>query len=129
MSDGIPLRGITGCILSNEYLDAMPVHRVRMEDGKLRELYVGVGGGELVEVVGEPSTGLLQERLDGLGVTLAEGQRAEINLGLEDLTRSLRRVSGVGIRAKCRLRPRSLGFVFLVPIAGNADVPLSAHGQ
>ena len=89
VSDGIPLRGITGCILSNEYLDAMPVHRVTMEDGKLRELYVGVGGGELVGVVGEPSTGLLQERLDGLGVTLAEGQRAEINLGLDDLTRSL----------------------------------------
>ena len=89
VSDGIPLRGITGCILSNEYLDAMPVHRVTMEEGKLRELYVGVGGSELVEVVGEPSTGLLQERLDGLGVTLAEGQRAEINMGLEDLTRSL----------------------------------------
>ena len=88
VSDGIPLRGITGCILSNEYLDAMPVHRVTMEEGKLRELYVGVGGGELVEVVGEPSTGLLQERLDGLGVTLAEGQRAEINLVLEDQTRS-----------------------------------------
>ena len=89
VSDSIPLRGITGCILSNEYLDAMPVHRVRMEDGGLRELYVEVGGGELVEVVGEPSTGLLQERLDGLGVTLAEDQRSEINLGLEDLTRSL----------------------------------------
>ena len=59
VSDSIPLRGITGCILSNEYLDAMPVHRVRMEDGGLRELYVGVGGGELVEVAGEPSTGLL----------------------------------------------------------------------
>ena len=89
VSDGIPLRGITGCILSNEYLDAMPVHQVTMEDGKLRELYVGVGGGELVEVVGEPSTGLLKERLDCLGVTLAERQHAEINLGLDDLLRSL----------------------------------------
>ena len=89
VSDGIPLRGITGCILSNEYLDAMPVHRVTMEDGGLRELYVGVGGGELVEVVGEPSTGLLRERFDGLGVTLDKGQYAEINLGLDDLTRSL----------------------------------------
>ena len=89
VSGGIPLRGITGCILSNEYLDAMPVHRVTMEEGKLRELYVGVRGGELVEVVGEPSTDLLQGRLDGLGVTLAEGQCSEINLGLDDLTRSL----------------------------------------
>ena len=88
VADGIPLRGIIGCILSNEYLDAMPMHRVTMEEGKLRELYVGVGGGELVEIVGEPSTGLLQERLDGLGVTLAEGQLAEINLVLEDQTRS-----------------------------------------
>ena len=89
VSGEIPLRGITGCILSNEYLDAMPVHRVKMENGQLWELYVGTVGGELAEIAGEPSTGLMEERLKSLGVTLAEGQRAEINLGLRDLTRSL----------------------------------------
>ncbi len=91
VSDGVPLRTVTGCILSNEYLDAMPVHRITMEGGRLRELYVGVGGEGLVEVTGEPSTGRLQERLDDLGITLAEGQRAEINLGLDDLLCSLAR--------------------------------------
>ena len=44
VSGGIPLRGITGCILSNEYLDAMPVHRVTMENGKLPGV-VRRGGG------------------------------------------------------------------------------------
>ena len=88
VSDGIPLRGITGCILSNEYLDAMPVHRVTMEEGKLRELYVGVGGGELVEVVGSRLQDFCRSDSMALGLRLAEGQLAEINLVLEDQTRS-----------------------------------------
>ena len=129
VSDGIPLRGITGCILSNEYLDAMPVHQVTMEDGKLRELYVGVGGGELVEVVGEPSTGLLKERLDCLGVTLAERQHAEINLGLDDLLRSLSESLESGYVLSVDYGHEASDLYFLIPIAGNADVPLSAYGQ
>ncbi|MCH8155170.1 MAG: SAM-dependent methyltransferase [Proteobacteria bacterium] len=37
---GIPLRDVRGCILSNELVDAFPVHRFEMEEGKLREVYV-----------------------------------------------------------------------------------------
>jgi len=78
------------CVLSNELLDAMPVHRVRMESGHLRELYVAIESdvadgyeGALVELPGEPSSPDLESRLSDLGITLAEGQTAEICLRLD----------------------------------------------
>ena len=39
-----------------------------------------------VEVIGEPSTARMVERLAGLDIPLAEGQRGEVNLALEDWT-------------------------------------------
>ena len=78
------------CVLSNELLDAMPIHRVRVEGGHLRELYVGIESdvadgyeGALVELLEEPSTPDLESRLSDLGITLAEGQTAEICLRLD----------------------------------------------
>ncbi len=94
-TDGIPLRGLRGCIISNELLDAFPVHQVRLEQGRLREVRVGLelGGptGEewLVERIGNPSTTALEARLAELGIQLAEGQTAEINLGLDPWTQSV----------------------------------------
>ncbi len=39
LPDEIP----SGCIFSNELIDAMPVHRVIRERNDLREIYVGLG--------------------------------------------------------------------------------------
>ena len=85
-----------GCIIANELLDALPVHRVRMEGGRLREVYVRLAAdaadgyeAPLVERSGDPSTSLLQRRLDGLGIRLAEGQTAEICLQLDDWGQSI----------------------------------------
>ncbi len=79
------------CVLSNELLDALPVHRGRMEDGCLRELYVGLDAdvadgyeGALVELAGDLSTPALADRLADLGVTLVEGQTAEMCLQLDN---------------------------------------------
>ena len=82
-ASGLPLRGVKGCVLSNELLDAFPVHQVVMEEGRLREVFVALEGDGLVTRTGVPSTPALAERLDGLGIALAEGQTAEINLGLD----------------------------------------------
>ena len=79
----LPSAGSPGVTLGNELLDAMPVHRVTVEEGELRELFVGLSpDGRLVETVGAPSTPALAERLVSLGVRLSEGHRAEVNLGL-----------------------------------------------
>lgn len=86
---GAPLRNVRGCIISNELLDAFPVHQVKVEQGRLREVYVGLerdgqsGEARLVERLDDPRTPALEARLAELDVRLAEGQTAEINLGME----------------------------------------------
>ena len=83
VSHTVPLKHVVGCFLSNELPDAFPVHRVTMEGGELREIFVTEDpDGALVEETGEPSTAALTQHLEALGVRLEEGQRAEINLEL-----------------------------------------------
>ena len=94
-ASGIPLRGIEGCFLSNELVDSLPVHQVRVKDGKLSEVYVTVADGGLAEVLGPPSRPALKERLDSLGLVLPEGCTAEINLEvnpwMQEVSRAMRR--------------------------------------
>lgn len=77
---------ITGLVLANELLDALPVHRVTVEDGRLRELLVDwhEAAGTFVDRPAEPTTPALAARLVAEGVVLAEGQRAELCLALDD---------------------------------------------
>ena len=83
-SAGLPVKGdIDGCLLSNELLDALPVHRVALRKGRLQEIYVTLHDGAFIEAIDEPSTPLLGAWLEEEGVALAEGQRAEICLALE----------------------------------------------
>lgn len=71
---------ITGCILSNELLDSFPVHRVAVEDGVLREVYVNWDGQRFVEELREPSTPAIEAYFHNLGLLPGEGCRAEVNL-------------------------------------------------
>ncbi len=85
-----------GVIFSNELIDAFPVHRVRMRGGVLRELCVRVDeAGNFRWSEEEPSTPLLAEHFARLGVALAEGHTAEVNLAagawIESAARTLRR--------------------------------------
>ena len=70
----------TGCLYSNELIDALPVHRILMTADGLRELYVSVADGKLREESGPLSTPLIEEYLSRVGVTLHPGQEAEVNL-------------------------------------------------
>jgi SAM-dependent MidA family methyltransferase len=90
-----------GCVIANEFLDALPVHRLVVLAGRLHEIYVGwadeaddrtddradeLSGGRFVDVLGEPSTPALVDRLSGEEISLAEGQRAEVCLALDAWT-------------------------------------------
>lgn len=75
---------VTGCILSNELIDNFPVHRFVIQSGEVREVFVASVGGELGEVVDAPSTPRIAQRLTGLGLSLPEGYRGEVNLAIED---------------------------------------------
>ena len=80
---------ITGCIVSNELVDALPVHRVEARGGQLAEIYVALDArtGRLVEQLGEPSSARVAAYLDDYHIpwrTFADGWRAEICLLAED---------------------------------------------
>jgi len=78
---------VTGAIIANEFLDALPVHAVEIRDGLPWEVHVGVAADGLFEELLLPlSTPEIETRLDALaadGVSLAEGQRAELCLALD----------------------------------------------
>ncbi len=71
---------LTGCILSNELVDAFPVHVAQKEEGRLREVYVTHGPNGFVESLGPLSNPFLEEYFLRYGNPLVEGQRGEVNL-------------------------------------------------
>jgi SAM-dependent MidA family methyltransferase len=71
---------VHGVIYANELLDALPVHSVVMTEHGLREHYVDLQDGRLVERAGRPSSGALEHYLAAAGARLEPGMRAEINL-------------------------------------------------
>lgn len=82
-------RQVVGCILCNELIDNFPVHRFVIQGGRVKEVFVTLAGGTLIEALDEPSTPRLAERLSSLGVSLPEGYRGEVNLAIEDWTGQL----------------------------------------
>jgi SAM-dependent MidA family methyltransferase len=70
----------SGCLLSNELVDAMPVHLVEMTAEGLREVFVTADNDEFRETLKEPSTPQLASYFQRLGVALQPGQRAEVSL-------------------------------------------------
>jgi SAM-dependent MidA family methyltransferase len=71
--------GFTGCFLSNELLDAFPVHLVHMED-RLKEVYVSLENDSFIEVLDEPSSSGIEGYLHEFSLSLKRGYRTEFNL-------------------------------------------------
>ena len=92
---------VTGAVIGNEFLDALPVHIVEVRGGRLLEVHVDVAtDGALAELLLPPSTAAIAARLDALaadGVTLAEGQRAELCLALDGWVAEVAAVLEAGI--------------------------------
>lgn len=72
------LSPFNGVVLSNELVDSFPAHRIVM-DGGLMEVFVDCVGGKFREVL-RPAGKDVQNHLSSLGITLTEGQRAEVSL-------------------------------------------------
>jgi SAM-dependent MidA family methyltransferase len=101
---------IRGCILSNELLDAFPVHLVQM-DNDLKEIYVTAGRGNnpplpssakegergfsgeyFRETKGPLSTGAIAEYVQDFSIGLPKYYRTEVNLRIKEW---LRNVAGI----------------------------------
>ncbi|MCY3727808.1 MAG: SAM-dependent methyltransferase [Nitrospira sp.] len=88
---------LTGTLLSNELVDAFPVHRVRMGQDGLQELYVTSRDHALQERWAEPSTPELASFLSDLDVELPVGFTTEINLEAVKWIKQVARVLDRGV--------------------------------
>ena len=142
-TSGIEAVPVTGVLIANEFLDALPVHRVVTRGGRLQELFVAWRDG-FVEVTADPSTPDLAARLADEAVELAEGQVAEICLGVGEwlsgvaaqLARGFVIVIDYGYDAAELYGPRHLAGTLLGyrghrvvenPLADPGAVDLTAH--
>jgi SAM-dependent MidA family methyltransferase len=71
---------IQGCFLSNELVDSFPTHRIVLDQGNVREIYVTHRHGHFEEQWGAPSDPRIAEYLQSMEINLEEGQKAEVNL-------------------------------------------------
>jgi SAM-dependent MidA family methyltransferase len=76
----VPAHVAAGCIFSNELADALPVHRVVMDRGTLKEIHVDFRDGHFVDALAPLSTCAITEYLAAQNIALSEGQHAEAGL-------------------------------------------------
>ena len=80
---GLPFKGVVGCVLSNELIDAFPVHRFKIADGSPLEIFVTIDSkGHFTERIGEPTTPLIADRIAALDRKLPNDFRGEVNTGI-----------------------------------------------
>jgi SAM-dependent MidA family methyltransferase len=86
-----------GIVFSNELLDAFPVHRIKLIDGELRELYVTLDqSGGFTWSTGVLSDSRLAGYFEFVGTQLCEGQTADVNLAVEDWLTGVARILSEG---------------------------------
>jgi SAM-dependent MidA family methyltransferase len=83
LEDLPPPETVTGVIVANELLDALPVHVVTMTPGGLREVVVDERDGALVEAESAPSDPAILEYFARAGASLPIGCRTEAGLEAE----------------------------------------------
>ncbi|WP_455204894.1 class I SAM-dependent methyltransferase [Kaarinaea lacus] len=94
--DTLPKQGIEGVLLANEVLDAMPVHRVVLDD-HAQEYYVGWDGERFIWQTGEISSQALLDRVSALPRDLPRPYVTEINLAASAWVTTLASVIKKGV--------------------------------
>jgi SAM-dependent MidA family methyltransferase len=91
------IESVEGVLFSNELVDAFPVHRIKVEQGEPREVFVAYEGGRFCErlrPLSMPELGDYLGSLAAMGIPLQEGAHAEINLRaiewIKDVARIIR---------------------------------------
>ncbi len=90
---------ITGCLFSNELVDALAVHLVEFEQGKLQEVYVTVQDDRFCEILGSASSPKLEQYFEFIGVRptgaddtgadYPDRYRTEVHLAAQDWLQSV----------------------------------------
>jgi SAM-dependent MidA family methyltransferase len=79
----------SGVVVANEFLDALPVHRVIQLHGELREIHIDWRDDRFTEIAGPSTEMRLSTWFRDRDIELAEGQRAEVNLAMLDWIRDV----------------------------------------
>ena len=83
---------LTGCIFSNELLDAFPVHLVRMED-TLKEIYLEFDDENgLMELTGDLSSEEIAYYFREFSIEIGKGYTTEVNLRIKPWLRDINEV-------------------------------------
>jgi SAM-dependent MidA family methyltransferase len=88
----LPSNSVQGCFMSNELVDAFPVHQVIWQDQQLQEIFVRWNGQKIVEEIAPLSTPKLQDYFDRLSLNFKnypDGYRTEVNLNAIDWIQTL----------------------------------------
>ncbi len=106
-------------ILSNELVDAFPVHIVEKHEETLYEVYVAVHEGRLRTVLDEPSSPEVAGYLDTYNIpwrTFPDGWRAEINL---DALRWIEQTAALLLGSSTKRKRR--GFILTIDYGAKAN--------
>lgn len=98
--DTLPQSGFHGVVLANEVLDAMPLHRFRIDGDAVYECYVGYEGGRFVWRHGPVSDAALTARIDAIRSRVPDLPRvfeSEVSLAASAWIRSIADVIGRGL--------------------------------
>ena len=108
ITDKVPSK-ITGCVISNELLDAFPVARFKIIENSIHEVFITLDTDEnIIEVTERCSNSQINKYLQSLNNPLIEGYKGEFNVGIDDW---MRKVSGI----------LSKGFVLTIDYGGYKD--------
>ena len=125
-STPLPTPLIPSVILSNELVDAFPVHIVEKREDRLYEVFVGVQDGHLYELLDEPSSPDVANYLDHYKIpwhTFEDGWRAEINLdALLWIERTVQLLTG-----SSSLRHKHRGFILTIDYGDTARKLYTRH--
>jgi len=86
------LKDIEGCILSNEFIDAQPVHLVEMVDGTLKEIYIDHQFKEIYKDCNHEIIDYIRE----FAPTFPNNYRTEVNLELKSWLASISKIMSNG---------------------------------
>ena len=73
----IEKEGFFGVVLANEFLDSLPFHRLKSDGGKVREVFLSLGDGEIEEILRDPETEGLCEFSSRYMGGYTQGEEAE----------------------------------------------------
>lgn len=90
------LRGMVGCFLTNELVDAFPVHLVEKHEGKLQEVFVVNSDKGFAEELRPLSLEKISDYHRLVEMQPAEGNRSEVNLAALDWMAQVAEILGRG---------------------------------